>query len=134
MVCPAPQDHLRFHILWLFLLSHKHYILYQASNFPLVSQCSERFCLKLFRGCVEMKCYMLFYPQSIPENRERKANNCSGIEKGKICSEFRENVHTKTSGFQWQEMCSGSFLFLRGFLFESLHVLLLKRTSYDGNR
>lgn len=71
MVSPPPQNHFWLHTLWLFLLSHKHYIVYQASTFPLISQCSERFRLKLFHGYVERKCYMLFYPQSIPENRGR---------------------------------------------------------------
>ena len=71
MVCPALQDHLRFHILWLFLLSHKHYILYQASTFLYVSLCSESSCLILFRGYDERNCYVLFYPLSIPENRGR---------------------------------------------------------------
>ena len=71
MVSPPTQNHFWLHTLWLFLLSHKHYIVYQASTFPLISQCSERFRLKLFHGYVERKCYMLFYPQSIPENRGR---------------------------------------------------------------
>ena len=71
MVSPPTQNHFWLHTLWLFLLSHKHYIVYQASTFLYVSLCSESSCLILFRGYDERNCYVLFYPLSIPENRGR---------------------------------------------------------------
>ena len=74
--------------------------MYQASTFPWVSQCSESFYLILFRGYVERKCSVLFYPRSIPENQ----GGCDISEKDKQMQRHWDGensfwIHTKCTHF-----------------------------------